>query len=194
MSYFDTLPDEMIVEQCEKMDAVSLENLTLAYERMSQVCGNILQRKMKVYNDVTRIMNEIKGSKIRIKLHEKDIKFIRDRKVKTEAIKFLSENNTMITYDSHFNQWYFKFNMNYYPVDEQTIRDLLTDLIDNNEKIDIYRSGEWNWDPLNANPNWNWNIIHANPAPQWNWGPLLNANPNIDWNIIHANPAPQWNW
>lgn len=165
MSYFDLLPDEMIVEQCEKMDAISLENLAMAYERMSQVCGDIIQRKMKVHNEVIKIMNHIKSGEFQVELHEKDIKFIRDKKVRTEALEYLDENGdrfgSAVIIEYNWPNWYIIFS-GYYLFDEKTIKELLVDLIENNETVDVHHV----WRPIQINPNHNRIDI---PRHQYQW-------------------------
>ena len=148
----DALPPELIYQVCSQMSTENLQNMVKTSRRVHDICDDILKtrwldpRHRARMNEVTRIMNDIKMNVYEAKLYKEHVKFIHDRKIKAEALKFFSERNKnafgqmiiTITYDSYFNQWYFKFNLNYYPVDEQTIRNLLTDLINNNEKIGVY--------------------------------------------------------
>jgi len=45
-NYFASLPNEMLMYQCEKMDLQTLGKFRQAYDRANQVCKNVYERKL----------------------------------------------------------------------------------------------------------------------------------------------------
>src|SRR5947208_12949960 len=49
MNQFSNIPDELLIEMCESWDTPTLVNMTIAYDRVDQLCSRILERKKEEY-------------------------------------------------------------------------------------------------------------------------------------------------
>src|SRR5207253_10968989 len=57
MNQFSNIPDELLIEMCESWDTPTLVNMTIAYDRVDQLCSRILERKKEEYLSEKRIDN-----------------------------------------------------------------------------------------------------------------------------------------
>lgn len=78
-NYFDYLPDELILNQCQKLDNYELFNLMETYPNVDRVCGELLEERMharsKEIMDIFQLTDEdIKIYKNFIALYESRVK------------------------------------------------------------------------------------------------------------------------
>lgn len=76
MNLFELLPNELIVAQCEQLDAVSLAKMSEAYSRVYYVCKDILKRKTDEYQvdqKINGIMEDIKNTGFNSPLYGFDV-------------------------------------------------------------------------------------------------------------------------
>lgn len=112
MNLFETLPNEIIVAQCEQMDAVTLARLSKAYVRVWYVCKDILEKKKSDHLSNQRakiIMDNIKGPVKYVKYVFNIPKGVGEKLVTTERIarSFISSSSTLsIGYN---NGWRLEF-------------------------------------------------------------------------------------